>query len=221
MRIGIIGSGGVGATLGTALVARGHEVRMGSRSSANEKATAWAQSNGPTASHGTFADAAAFGEVLLNCTAGDKSLDALHAAGADALRGKVLIDVANPLDFSKGMPPTLTIANDDSLGERIQKAFPDARVVKTLNTVNMDVMVNPGLVPGDHQIFASGDDAAAKARVTTLLGEWFGWRPEQIIDLGDIASARGTEMMVPLWIRLMMRLGTPHFNIRVVVGSTS
>ncbi len=218
MRIGIIGSGGVGATLGTALIRKGHEVRMGSRTRENEKATAWARAAGASASHGTFADAAQFGEVLVNCTAGDKSLEALRATGADHLRGKLLIDLANPLDFSRGMPPTLTIVNDDSLGERIQAAFPEALVVKTLNTVNMDVMVNPGLVPGDHQIFASGNDAAAKARVATLLGAWFGWRPEQIIDLGDITTSRGTEMMLALWIRLMVRLGTPHFNIQVIVG---
>jgi len=119
------------------------------------------------------------------------------------------------------MPPTLTIVNDDSLGERIQAAFPETRVVKALNTVNMHVMVQPTLVPDDHHIFVSGNDADAKSRVATLLGEWFGWRAPQIIDLGDITTARGTEMLLALWIRLMVKLGTPTFNFRVVVGGAS
>ena len=218
MRIGIFGSGGVGTTLGSALLKGGHEVRIGSRTATNEKGAAWAKAAGSNASYGTFAEAAQFGEVVLNCTAGDRSLDALRAAGSEHLRGKILIDIANPLDFSKGMPPTLTILNDDSLGERIQAAFPETRVVKALNTVNMYVMVQPALVPGDHHIFVSGNEASAKARVTELLGQWFGWRAEQIIDLGDITTARGTEMLLPLWIRLMVKLGTPTFNFRVVVG---
>ena len=214
MRIGILGTGTVAQTLGAKLVQLGHEVKLGSRTATNEKAAAWAKGQGARASHGTFADAAKFGEVLFNCTAGTASLDALKAAGAASLEGKILIDVANPLDFSQGMPPTLTVCNTDSLGEQIQRAFPGAKVVKTLNTVNCEVMVNPGLVPGAHDLFVSGNDADAKQAVTGYLRDWFGWK--SVIDLGDISTARGTEMMLAAWIRVLMALGTARFNWRVV-----
>jgi predicted dinucleotide-binding enzyme len=141
------------------------------------------------------------------------SLDALRQAGARNLDGKILIDVANPLDFSKGMPPTLSVCNTDSLGEQIQRAFPGARVVKTLNTMNTNVMVDPGLVPGDSDVFVSGNDAAAKAQVTGILKSWFGWR--SIIDLGDITTARGTEMLLPIWLRLWSTFKTPNINFHI------
>ena len=144
MRFGVLGTGMVGQAIAGKLVAVGHEVKMGSREAGNEKAVAWASEAGEGASEGSFADAAGFGEVVVNATAGAHSLEALEAAGAENLAGKVLIDVANALDFSQGMPPTLTVCNDDSLGEQIQRAFPDARVVKALNTINASVMVAPG-----------------------------------------------------------------------------
>lgn len=216
MNIGILGTGMVGATLGSKLVEVGHRVRMGSRTESNTRAAAWVAEAGSGGSAGTFADAAAFGDVVLNCTAGTASLEALEMAGGENLAGKILIDLANPLDFSKGMPPSLTVCNTDSLGERIQRAFPEARVVKTLNTVNCSVMVEPSLVPGDHDLFVSGDDPAARAQVVEWLGEWFGWPRENIIDLGGIATARGTEMILPLWVGLMGALGTATFNWRVV-----
>ena len=169
------------------------------------------------ASHGTFADAAAFGEILINCTPGTVSLAALQAAGAESLRGKLLIDVSNPLDFSGGMPPTLGVSNTDSVGEQIQRTFPEARVVKTLNTVNCAVMVAPGLVPGLHNLFLSGDDAGAKDETRRLL-QSLGWPPASIIDLGGIVTARGPEMYLPLWLHLMGALGTARFNIAVMVG---
>ncbi|MBI4410778.1 MAG: NAD(P)-binding domain-containing protein [Gemmatimonadetes bacterium] len=218
MKIGVLGTGMVGRTLGTSLVQRGHDVRMGSRTRGHQGARAWVAGAGERASEGSFADASAFGDVVFNCTAGAASLRALELAGRDHLSGKILIDVANPLDFSQGMPPTLTVCNTDSLGEQIQRAFPEARVMKTLNTVNCNVMVNPGLVPGDHNLFLSGNDPDAKARVAHWLGEWFGWKRENILDLGDITTARGTEMLLPMWIRLMFALGTTGFNWRVVVG---
>jgi hypothetical protein len=213
MHIGILGSGTVAQTLGSKLVQLGHDVKLGSRSATNEKATAWAKAQGARASHGTFTDAATFGEVVMNCTAGTGSLDAVKAAGAANFRGKILIDVANPLDFSKGMPPALTVCNTDSLAEQIQRALPDAKVVKTLNTVNCEVMVNPGLVPGAHDLFVSGNDAEARKTVAGYLREWFGWK--SVIDLGDITTARGTEMLLPAWIRLLVALGTHRFNWRV------
>jgi len=161
-----------------------------------------------------FADAAARGELIVNATSGTNSLEVLALAGAENLKGKVLIDIANPLDFSAGFPPTLFVKDTDSLAEQIQRAFPEARVVKTLNTLNATVMVDPAtLAGGDHSIFVSGDDAAAKATATDLL-RGFGWR--DIIDLGDLSTARGPEMLLPIWLRLMTALGTPAFNFKIV-----
>ncbi len=212
MKIGILGSGVVGQTLATRLVQLGHDVKIGSRSMNNAKATAWAAAAGTRASTGTFADTAKFGDIVFNCTNGAASLDAIRAAGAANLEGKVLIDVANPLDFSRGFPPSLTVCNTDSLGEQIQREVPGARVVKALNTVNSDVMVNPSMVPGSHELFICGNDAGAKAEVVKLLRS-FGW--QQPIDVGDISAARGTEAILLLWLRLMSAFKTPHFNFHV------
>ncbi|HEY0997707.1 MAG TPA: hypothetical protein VGD77_17080, partial [Gemmatimonadaceae bacterium] len=174
----------------------------------------WQQAN-PAVKLGTFAEAARFGEAVINATSGSGALPALQAAGAEALGEKILLDVANPLDFSQGFPPSLTVCNTDSLGEQVQRAFPRLRVVKTLNTTNTYVMVNPaGVGGGEHTMFVCGNDAGAKAQVTRWLGEWFGWR--DVIDLGDITTARGTEMLLPIWVRLMGALGTPMFNFRIV-----
>jgi predicted dinucleotide-binding enzyme len=214
VKIGILGTGMVGKTIASKLVELGHEVRMGSRAAGNENAVAWATEAGEGASEGAFADAAGFGEVVFNCTAGGASLDALKAAGDTNLAGKLLIDVANPLDFSHGMPPSLSVCNTDSLGERIQRAFPATRVVKALNTVNCDVMVEPARVPGEHIVFVCGNDAEAKEKAVRLLSE-FGWRVERVLDLGDITAARSTEMYLPLWLNLMGQLGTLHFNIEL------
>ena len=214
MKVAVLGTGGVGHALASKLVSLGHEVMMGSRQAGNEKAVEWASSAGSGASEGSFADAAAFGELVINATAGVATLEALSSAGADNLSGKLLIDVSNPLDFSAGMPPTLSVCNDDSLGEQIQRTFPDARVVKTLNTVTADVMVDPALVPPVHNLFLSGNDDAAKEQTSSLLRE-LGWPQEAIVDLGDISTARGTEMFLALWIRLRLMLGTNHFNVGI------
>ncbi len=213
MKVAVLGTGMVGNAIGTKLVQLGHLVRMGSRTANNEKAAGWVKANGAKASQGTFADAAAFGEIIFNCTAGVASLEALKLAGAENLRDKILIDVANSLDFSKGMPPTLAVCNTDSLGEQIQRTFPDAKVVKTLNTTNCNIMINPRLLGGDHDVFMSGNDAEAKAIVADMLKNWFGWKT--VIDLGDITTARGTEMLLPIWIRLWGLLGTQNFNFRI------
>jgi predicted dinucleotide-binding enzyme len=216
MKIGVLGTGMVGETLATKLSELGHEVKMGSREAGNEKAVAWAAGAGEGASQGSFAEAAAHGELNFNCTAGTASLQALDAAGAENLEGKALVDVANPLDFSAGMPPKLSVCNDDSLGEQIQGRFGDARVVKALNTVNAAVMVAPQDVPGDHVLPICGDDGA-KPAVIALLGD-FGWPAERIVDLGDISAARGMEMYLPLWLRFMGTLGGPNFNIALARG---
>ena len=212
MRIGILGTGVVSATLGTKLAQLGHDVKMGSRSATNEKAVAWARAAGGKSSAGTFADAASHGEVVFNCTSGMASLEALKAAGAKNLEGKLLVDVANPLDFSKGMPPSLSVSNTDSLAEQIQRAYPAAKVVKALNTMNANVMVEPSRVPGSHSVFICGNDASAKAKVVEVLKS-FGWK--DIIDLGDITAARGLEMILPLWLRLFMTLKTPDLNFSI------
>jgi len=212
LKVGILGTGMVGGALGSKLIRLGHEVKMGSRTANNEKAVGWAKKNGDHASFGTFADAASFGEVVFNCTAGTVSLAALNSAGASNLKGKVLVDVANPLDFSKGMPPTLSVCNSDSLGEQIQRALPSVKVVKALNTMNCSVMVEPTLVPGKHDVFVCGNDSQAKTTVVNILKS-FGW--ESIVDLGDITAARGTEMVLPMWLRLLGLYQTPHFNFRI------
>jgi predicted dinucleotide-binding enzyme len=211
MRIGVLGTGAVGRAIATRLTQLGHEVTMGSRSADGEALAEWVAAAGEGAKGGDFA-AAAEAELLFNCTAGVASLQALEAAGAENLAGKTLVDVAVPLDFSAGFPPTLAICNDDSLGERIQAAFPETRVVKALNTVNSAVMVDPGRIRGDHSVFVCGDDAAAKAQVSALL-EAIGWPAESIVDLGGIEAARGTEMYLPLWLRLYGHFGDADFNI--------
>ncbi|MEU9040761.1 MULTISPECIES: NAD(P)-binding domain-containing protein [unclassified Kitasatospora] len=211
MRIGIIGTGMVGQTLGSKLVSLGHQVTLGSRRKDNEKGLAWAAQAGPAAQCGTFAEAAAFGEVVLNATGGTVSLAALQAAGAEHLAGKLLIDVSNPLVFDPEGQVTLDPVNTDSVGERIQRKFPEARVVKALNTINCELMVEPGRLTGEHNLFIAGNDAAAKAEAVALLGS-FGWPAEWIIDLGDIVAARATEMLMPFWLRMMGHFGNAEFN---------
>ncbi|MGW2561511.1 NADPH-dependent F420 reductase [Streptomyces sp. NPDC001514] len=213
MRYGVLGTGEVGRTLGSELVKLGHEVRMGSRDAANPAAAEWASAAGPAAGHGTFAEAAAFGEAVISAVGGRVALAALESAGEEALAGKVLIDVSNPIAFEDGRL-RLSPVESDSVGEQIQRAFPRARVVKTLNTVNCAVMVNPAKVPGAHQVFLSGDDEDAKEQTTALLGE-FGWPADRVVDLGAIESARAVEMVVPLWFTLFQKFGHAEFNFEV------
>lgn len=217
MRIGVLGTGTVGQTLATKLVELGHEVTMGSRTAGNEKAVAWAADAGDGASEGSFADAAGFGELVVNATAGAASVEAVRMAGVDKLAGKTLLDVANPLDFSRGMPPSLTVVNTDSLAEQLQRELPDTRVVKALNTVSSIVMVDPGALGEPHTIFVAGDDEGAKGEVVELL-EALGWPRESVLDLGDLTAARGMEMYLPLWLRLFGTTGTPQVNVRVVTA---
>lgn len=212
MKFAVLGAGMVGESLAGKLVSLGHEVKLGSRTESAGKASAWADKAGKGASHGSYTQAAAFGDVVINALQGAATLAVMGDLRAE-LAGKLLIDIANPLDFSKGFPPTLFISNDRSLAEEIQKLLPQTQVVKALNTVHAPVMVNPALVPGEHDIFVSGNDAAAKARVVELL-QSFGWKAP--IDLGDLSTARGTEQLLPLWLRLYGALGTGMFNLRVV-----
>ena len=225
MRIAVLGTGTVGRTLAAALSGLGHSVAIGTRdpqttfarSSPGAMGTPpfseWHTAN-QQISVETFAEAAAGSELVVNATYGGGSLEALAAARTANLAGKVLVDVSNALHFSHGMPPSLNPVNTDSLGEQIQRAFPQARVVKTLNTMNAGLMVDPGrLADGDHSVFVSGDDAGAKQTVTGLL-ETLGHR--DVIDLGDITTARGAEMMMPVWLRLYGVPGTLDFNFKIV-----
>ena len=214
MRFGILGTGTVGTTIASKLVRLGHEVRVGSRSPGGERAVSWVEEAGDGAGEGTLADAAAFGEAVVNCTRGQGSLAALSAAGEENLAGKLLIDVANPLDFSGGSPPTLSVANDDSLGEQIQRAFPASRVVKAFNTMNSEVMVDPALVEGDHVIFICGEDPGAKVEVGELLAE-IGWPVERVLDLGGISAARATEALIFLWLRVAGVVDSYRFNFSI------
>ncbi len=219
MNIGILGTGMVGETIGSALVQKGHNVKLGSRSGVNSVAESWVDMNGNNASQGTFADAASFGEVIFLCLNGERAKDALMMAGPDAFAGKLVIDVTNPLDFSRGMPPTLipSLSNTTSLGEQIQAYLPNAKVVKTFNTITAKLMVDAGLVNGgDSALLMCGNDAGAKQQAKQFLSGEFGWRTENIIDLGDITASRSTEAYVTLWIRLWQATGSPMFNIKIV-----
>jgi len=225
MRIAVLGTGMVGQAVAARFDELGHDVTVGTRDPAatlsrtdpdpmgNPGAGAWVEEH-PSISVVTFAEAAAEAELVVNATSGAVSLEALASAGAENLADKVLVDIANPLDFSAGMPPALFVKDTDSLGEQIQRTFPEAKVVKTLNTMNAYLMVNPKqLADGDHSVFVSGDDAVAKQTVTDLLTSM---GHTDVIDLGDITTARGTEMVLPVWLRLWGALGTPAFNFKIV-----
>jgi 8-hydroxy-5-deazaflavin:NADPH oxidoreductase len=225
MKIAVLGTGTVGRTLAGKLSELGHDIVVGTRdpqgtlarteadAMGNPPYAAW-QTDHPGVRLAPFAEAAASGELVVNATGGGGSLDALSQAGEANLAGKVLLDVSNPLDGSRGFPPTLFVKDTDSLAEQIQRAFPAARVVKSLNTMTAAVMVDPGRVGGgNHSVFVSGDDADAKHAVVDLL-ESIGHT--DVIDLGELSTARGAEMYLPLWLRMMGALGTPFFNIKVV-----
>lgn len=230
MRYAVLGTGIVGRTIAGKLASLGHEVAIGTRDPeatlartepdayGNEPFARWSSEH-PQIRLLPFADAAAFGERVINTSAGSASLTVLQAAGRENLTGKVLIDIANPLDFSQGTPPSLNPVNTDSLAEQIQHAFPGAKVVKTLNTMNARIMVDPDRVPGPHDVFVSGDDTEAKKQVTDLLTA-FGWSRRNVIDLGDITTARGTEMLLPIWLRLWGAVGHADFNFHIAGART-
>jgi predicted dinucleotide-binding enzyme len=226
MKIGILGTGSAGRTIAGALADLGHEVSIGTRDVDGLMARTETDAMGRPpftewhARHAavevrTFEDATRDAEIVFNCTAGAASLDALQAAGTDNLKGKIVVDVANPLDFTRGMPPGLDPAITDSLAEQIQRTFPETKVVKALNMVTAAVMVDPGaLGGGDHTLFVCGDDAEAKAEVMRLVREWFGW--SDVFDVGDVTAARGLEAYLMLWIRLWHAAGTPNMNVKFV-----
>jgi predicted dinucleotide-binding enzyme len=224
MKIAVLGTGMVGRALAARLSGLGHDVTVGTRDPqatlartepdgmGNPAFSSWTAEH-PDVAVATLPEAAAGADLVVNATNGSGALPALEQAGAEHLAGKVLIDISNPLDFSQGFPPTLFVKDTDSLGEQIQRAFPQVRVVKTLNTMNANLMVDPAALGAESSVFVSGDDVAAKATVTELL-ESFGHT--DVIDLGDISTARGPEMYLPIWLRLMGALGTAAFNVKVV-----
>lgn len=214
MNIAVMGTGEVGRTIASKLVELGHHVRLGSRTVDNAKGAAWAEEAGERASTGTYADAAAFGELVVNATLGVASVEALQSAGEDRLAGKVIVDVSNPLDFSGGFPPKLSVSNDDSLGEQIQRTFPRSKVVKTLNTMWNGLMVDPRKIESSHVVFLCGNDDGAKGQVRSLL-ESFGWRADEMLDLGDITNARGTEAYLLLWTRIYAATDNGAFNLQI------
>lgn len=211
MRMGILGSGMVAQGISARLAELGHEVMIGTRDA--EKLKGW-QSSNQRVMIGSFAETATHGEMVFNATNGAASLQALTMAGAENLSGKILVDVSNPLDFSNGFPPSLTVSGTDSLAEQIQRAFPLTKVVKTLNTVTARIMVYPlEVANGDHHVFISANDVEAKSQVMELLRS-FGW--VNIFDLGDLSTARGTEAYLLLWVRLFGAMNTGMINIKVM-----
>lgn len=228
-KIAVLGSGVVGQTISARLSGLGYDVMVGTRNIQNTLAKSekdmfgrppfkeWHNQN-PRVKLGTFAEAASFGEFIVNASNGMGTMEALKLAGKNSFDGKIMLDISVPLDFSKGMPPSLSVCNTDSLAEQIQRELPQTKVVKSLNTMNAYIMVNPGMIPGDHNVFISGNDAGAKQEVKNILAQ-FGWKEKNMIDLGDITTARGVEMMLPVWIRLFNALQNPSFNFHIVVGS--
>jgi predicted dinucleotide-binding enzyme len=210
MKIGVLGTGSVGQAIATRLAELGHEVTMGARDPANPTAAEWASGHG--ARSGDFREAADGAELVVNATAGSHSPAAV--ALADPAPGTIVLDVSNALDSSTGFPPVLTVPYGDSVAEQLQRAHPAARVVKALNTMNGDVMVHPELVAGEHDVFVAGDDAAAKAAVTTLLRQ-AGWPQRAVFDVGALSAARGLEAGVLFWVTLRMAVGHNRFNLHV------
>jgi len=225
VKIAVLGTGTVGRAVAAKLSDLGHEATVGTRdpqatlartepdAMGNPAFSAW-HAEHPAVRLATFAEAAEQADLVVNATNGGVSIEVLNQAGAANLAGKVLLDIANPLDFSQGFPPSLFVKDTDSLGEQIQRAFPETKVVKSLNTMTAALMVEPGLAAGgDHSVFVSGDDAAAKQTVIDLLKSI---GHTDVIDLGELSTARGTEMLLPIWLRLMGKLGTAQFNFKIV-----
>lgn len=230
MNIAVIGTGAVGQTMAKKFADLGHTVFMGTRNvkeSLNRRDTdawgtpgigSWIKEH-PEINLVTFKQAAEKGnDLIVFGISGMAAMDALNTIGEDLLKDRIMIDISNPLDFSNGFPPTLFICNTESLGEKIQNAFPDLKVVKTLNSISHPLMTHPQMIDGDHIVFLCGNDIGAKRKVTDIL-ESFGWKPHNVVDLGDITNARGTEMILPLWLRLMGKYQSPLFNINLVKSS--
>lgn len=228
MKIAVLGTGIVGQTISGKLFELGHDVITGTRDVESKLEESGPDIYGrppfsdwyadhPGIKFGIFEEAAEYGEFIVNATNGGGSLQALKFAGEMNLDGKIILDIANPLDFSQGMPPTLLVSNKNSLAEQIQHNFPRSKVVKSLNTMNASIMIDPAVLPDDHNVFMSGNDAGAKFMVRELLRS-FGWKENNIIDLGEISTSRGTEQIMPLWAMLYGVFENAEFNFKIVKG---
>jgi 8-hydroxy-5-deazaflavin:NADPH oxidoreductase len=219
MKVGVLGTGVVGESIASALVARDNFVMMGSRKANNDKTAAWVKKNSKYASAGTFGEAASFGDIIFICLSGEYALDVVKDINEENVRNKIIVDITNPLDFTKGMPPRIleNLGNSTSLGEEIQNLLPDAYVVKALNTVNYKLMVDARLINnGDHNLFVCGNNLDAKNKVMHLLVDNFHWKADRLIDLGGIEMSRCVEAIVPFWVAVYQKLGTPLFNFKIV-----
>lgn len=199
MKVGILGSGDVGQALGRGLARHGHDVMIGTREPASDKLAKWKKEVGAKGHVGTFAEAASFGELVILALHGAGTEPALDLAGPARFAGKLVIDATNPLDFSRGMPPGLLFGTTDSLGERVQRKLPKAKVVKCFNTVSNTQMIDPKFTHGAPPMLICGNDAEAKKQVERLLKE-VGW--SGAVDVGGIDGARWLEALVPLWVRI-------------------
>jgi predicted dinucleotide-binding enzyme len=205
MKIGILGSGPVGRSLGKGFASNGHDVRLGSRTPGKQEVQDWLKTTKGKVSAGTFSEAARHGDVLVLCCLGEAAEEVIKLSGMNNLDGKLVIDATNPLDFSKGMPPGLFVGTSDSLGERVQRMLPNAKVVKCFNMVNNQTMTNPRMKEGLPDMIICGNNDAAKQQVAGLLKE-FGWG--EPIDIGGIDGSRWLEAYTALWVRLAIKLGS-------------
>jgi 8-hydroxy-5-deazaflavin:NADPH oxidoreductase len=219
MKIGILGTGMVGETIASALIDEKHDVMIGSRTATNEKVAEWVKKHKNHASQGTFSDAAAYGDIVFICLNGEHALNVVRNLDPNLVNNKIVVDITNPLDFTHGMPPRLIegLSNSNSLGEEIQRLLPNAYVIKALNTVNHQLMVDARLVNnGDHNLFICGNNPDIKNKFMHFLVDNFHWRADRLIDLGNIEMARCTEAFVPFWVAMWQATGSPMFNFKVV-----
>ncbi|WP_167343096.1 NADPH-dependent F420 reductase [Nonlabens sp. SY33080] len=230
MKVAILGTGSVGQALAKKILSLDHEIFIGTRNPSNTMEntesdafgnppiSAWLKAT-PEVSLVDFKTAVEKGSnLIVFAMSGKHALDCLETVGDSLLNNRVMIDISNPLDFSNGFPPTLSVSNTDSLGEQIQAKYPKLKVVKTLNTMSNPVMVSPSELGSEHTVFMSGNDEDAKVDVAEVLKS-FGWNENQIFDLGDITTARGTEMLLPLWLRVFAKVQTPYFNFNLNIKS--
>jgi predicted dinucleotide-binding enzyme len=215
MNVGVLGRGVVGQRLAAAFNERGHDVMIGTRDPSNEELQSWLAGEGAGIRAGTLGDVAAFGELLVIAVLGNAAEDAISQAGPERFAGKVVIDATNPLDFSQGPPPRLSISGHDSLGEHIQRAIPDAKVVKAFNTIGNMYFADPTFAEGHATMFIAGDDEGAKATVGEIL-ESFGWPPP--VDIGGIEGSRELEAMCILWVKIGVRRGAWDHGFKLLVG---
>lgn len=218
MNIGIVGNGVAAEAIGLALLKKGHNVLLGGPQGGSEKGMAWVKKAGNGAAEGTYEEGALFGELVFICLEGAFALEVLRTIHPNSFAGKIVVDVTNPLDYTRGdQPRILKEFRDVSLGERIQEVLPHAYVIKALNTVNYQLMTDARQVyKGDHSLFVCGNDANAKNQLKHFLVDNFYWKPDGLADLGGIEAARAIEAIVPFCVLLSQSYGTPLINFKVV-----